>query len=77
MPTKKVQHPKMDPYLISNQPWEVRYARLIFYKAVKDEISHPSSAEVKILIKRHHNSRKRVYASLLESGYTKLPTSKK
>lgn len=70
--SKKVQHPKMDPYKIAgNQPWEVRYCRLIFYKVSNDVISHPTTAEVKALIKTHHNSRKRVYLSLAEAGYIK------
>ncbi len=70
---KKKGARKMDRLLIAaKQQWEVLYVRLLFYKTSGETIIHPTTSQVKDLIKTHHGSRRRVYASLVEAGWKSL-----
>lgn len=63
----------MDRYLIAaKQPHEILHVRLVHYKVVKDEIIHPTTFDIKELVKIHNRSRKRVYASLKEAGFIRV-----
>ncbi len=71
--TKKRKPVKMDRKLVAaTQPYEVNDVRVLFYKMDGDKIVHPTKQEVINLTKIFNNSRKKIYQSLRESGYTQL-----
>ena len=63
---------KMDRYLISTEPWEVRFARMILIKEENDKFEHPTKQEMLTAIKMFNNSRKDVYTFFESNGYERL-----
>lgn len=73
MEAKSKKPAKMDRKLVAGlQKHEVRDIRVQFYKMNKEEIVHPTSEEIKALVKTHNNSRRKIYASLAENGYVRI-----
>lgn len=76
MATKKQaskQSWKADNVKVSTQPHEILYVRRSFQRVIDSRnIIHPSALQVKALIKKHRNSRKKIYVELRAIGYEKV-----